>query len=148
MQFVQLFCLSLLSWFLICGEFRLVAQWGSNLSCSTLKIAFSHCWHYLIISNNVLRAEFFCNLLAAPVASVITNFSKDARAPSLGHFPGEGGLVAPGMSCYYVVQFIPEYLSDYKDYILVESQTTYPLLVPLEGRRPPPILTCEFSFFF
>ncbi|XP_053265484.1 deleted in lung and esophageal cancer protein 1 isoform X3 [Podarcis raffonei] len=65
----------------------------------------------------------------------------DAFSIGLGHFPGEGGLVAPGMSCYYVVQFIPEYLSDYKDYILVESQTTYPLLVPLEGRRPPPILT-------
>ncbi|XP_061441720.1 deleted in lung and esophageal cancer protein 1 isoform X2 [Rhineura floridana] len=59
----------------------------------------------------------------------------------LGKFPGEGGLVAPGMCCYYVVQFIPEYLADYKDYILIESQTTYPLLVPLEGRRPPPILT-------
>uniref|UniRef100_A0ABM5GMR3 Deleted in lung and esophageal cancer protein 1 isoform X2 n=1 Tax=Pogona vitticeps TaxID=103695 RepID=A0ABM5GMR3_9SAUR len=59
----------------------------------------------------------------------------------LGKFPGEGGLIAPGMSCQYVVQFIPEYLSDYDDYLLVESQATYPLLVPLKGRRPPPILT-------
>ncbi|KAH0627637.1 hypothetical protein JD844_003651 [Phrynosoma platyrhinos] len=63
----------------------------------------------------------------------------------LGKFPGEGGLVAPGMSCHYVVQFIPEYLSDYDDYILVESQATYPLLVPLKGRRPPPILTLPFT---
>lgn len=64
----------------------------------------------------------------------------------LGKFPGEGGLVAPGMCCQYVVQFIPEYLSDYDDYLLVESQATYPLLVPLKGRRPPPILTCELTF--
>ncbi|XP_042328214.1 deleted in lung and esophageal cancer protein 1 isoform X2 [Sceloporus undulatus] len=63
----------------------------------------------------------------------------------LGKFPGEGGLVAPGMSCHYVVQFIPEYLSDYDDYILVESQATYPLLVPLKGRRPPPILTLPLT---
>uniref|UniRef100_A0A8D2LHT7 DLEC1 cilia and flagella associated protein n=1 Tax=Varanus komodoensis TaxID=61221 RepID=A0A8D2LHT7_VARKO len=58
-----------------------------------------------------------------------------------GKFPDERGLVAPGMSCHYVIQFIPEYLADYDDYILVESQATYPLLVPLQGRRPPPILT-------
>ncbi|XP_026534679.1 deleted in lung and esophageal cancer protein 1 [Notechis scutatus] len=59
----------------------------------------------------------------------------------MGKFPGEGGLVAPGMSCFYIVQFIPEYLSDYDDYLLVESQAAYPLLVPLQGRRPPPVLT-------
>ncbi|KAJ7322118.1 hypothetical protein JRQ81_018405, partial [Phrynocephalus forsythii] len=64
-----------------------------------------------------------------------------AFSVGLGKFPGEGGLVAPGMSCHYIVQFIPEHLSDYDDYLLVESQATYPLLVPLKGRRPPPILT-------
>uniref|UniRef100_A0A8C7E109 DLEC1 cilia and flagella associated protein n=1 Tax=Naja naja TaxID=35670 RepID=A0A8C7E109_NAJNA len=64
------------------------------------------------------------------------------KSPSFpGKFPGEGGLVAPGMSCFYIVQFIPEYLSDYDDYLLVESQAAYPLLVPLQGRRPPPFLT-------
>ncbi|KAJ6659300.1 hypothetical protein lerEdw1_019171 [Lerista edwardsae] len=64
-----------------------------------------------------------------------------AFAIDLGVFPGEGGLVAPGMSCQYRVQFIPEYLADYDDYMLVETQSIYPLLVPLKGRRPPPILT-------
>ncbi|XP_053116258.1 deleted in lung and esophageal cancer protein 1 isoform X2 [Hemicordylus capensis] len=59
----------------------------------------------------------------------------------LGIFPGEGGLVAPGMSCHYTVQFIPEHLADYEDYILVETQSAFPLLVPLKGQRPPPILT-------
>ncbi|XP_034257522.1 deleted in lung and esophageal cancer protein 1 isoform X2 [Pantherophis guttatus] len=59
----------------------------------------------------------------------------------MGKFPGEGGLVAPGMSCFYIIQFIPEYLAEYDDYLLVESQAAYPLLVPLQGRRPPPILT-------
>ncbi|KAL8164844.1 UNVERIFIED_CONTAM: hypothetical protein K2H54_010552, partial [Gekko kuhli] len=62
-------------------------------------------------------------------------------AIGLGKFPGEGGVVAPGMSCYYTVQFIPEHLANYEDYIMVETQSPYPLLVPLEARRPPPILT-------
>lgn len=60
----------------------------------------------------------------------------------LGKFPGEGGIVAPGMTCQYTIQFIPEYLADYEDYILVETQASYPLLIPIEARRPPPILTC------
>uniref|UniRef100_A0A670ZX22 DLEC1 cilia and flagella associated protein n=1 Tax=Pseudonaja textilis TaxID=8673 RepID=A0A670ZX22_PSETE len=71
---------------------------------------------------------------------ILSEFSN--KSPSFpGKFPGEGGLVAPGMSCFYIVQFIPEYLSDYDDYLLVESQAAYPLLVPLQGRRPPPVLT-------
>uniref|UniRef100_A0ACB8FVN3 Uncharacterized protein n=1 Tax=Sphaerodactylus townsendi TaxID=933632 RepID=A0ACB8FVN3_9SAUR len=45
------------------------------------------------------------------------------------------------MSCYYTVQFIPEHLANYEDYVLVETQSPYPLVVPLEARRPPPILT-------
>lgn len=64
-------------------------------------------------------------------------------AVCLGVFPGEGGLVAPGMSCQYRVQFIPEYLADYDDQVLAETQSTDPLVVPLKGRRPPPILSCE-----
>ncbi|XP_054847469.1 deleted in lung and esophageal cancer protein 1 [Eublepharis macularius] len=64
-----------------------------------------------------------------------------AFAIGLGKFPGEGGIVAPGMSCHYTIQFMPEHLAGYEDYILVETQSPYPLLIPLEGRRPPPILT-------
>ncbi|KAM4705192.1 deleted in lung and esophageal cancer protein 1 [Rhinophrynus dorsalis] len=59
----------------------------------------------------------------------------------LGKFPGEGGIVAPGMSCHYTVRFVPDSLSDFEDFILVESQAPYPVLVPIEARRPPPILT-------
>lgn len=60
-----------------------------------------------------------------------------------GRFPGEGGIVAPGMSCQYTVRFAPDSLSDYEDFLVVETQAQYPLLVPVEARRPPPILTCE-----
>ncbi|KYO47006.1 deleted in lung and esophageal cancer protein 1 isoform B [Alligator mississippiensis] len=67
--------------------------------------------------------------------------STPAFAIGLGKFPGEGGIVAPGMTCQYTIQFIPEYLADYEDYILVETQASYPLLIPIEARRPPPILT-------
>ncbi|KAM9308186.1 deleted in lung and esophageal cancer protein 1 [Gastrophryne carolinensis] len=59
----------------------------------------------------------------------------------LGKFPGEGGIIAPGMSCHYTVRFVPDSLADFEDFILVESQIPYPLLVPIEARRPPPILT-------
>ncbi|XP_018408981.1 PREDICTED: deleted in lung and esophageal cancer protein 1 [Nanorana parkeri] len=59
----------------------------------------------------------------------------------LGKFPGEGGIVAPGMSCHYTVRFVPDSLADFEDFILVESQAPYPVLVPIEARRPPPVLT-------
>ncbi|XP_029442886.1 deleted in lung and esophageal cancer protein 1 [Rhinatrema bivittatum] len=59
----------------------------------------------------------------------------------LGKFPGEGGIVAPGMSCHYTVRFAPDSLGDFNDFLIVESQALYPLLIPLEARRLPPVLT-------
>uniref|UniRef100_UPI003AAEDB9A deleted in lung and esophageal cancer protein 1 n=1 Tax=Centroberyx gerrardi TaxID=166262 RepID=UPI003AAEDB9A len=59
----------------------------------------------------------------------------------LGRFPGEGGSVAPGMSCKYTVRFAPDSLADYEDFIVVETQAQHSLLVPIEARRPPPVLT-------
>nr|KAF6473888.1 DLEC1 cilia and flagella associated protein [Rousettus aegyptiacus] len=59
----------------------------------------------------------------------------------LGMFPGKGGMVAPGMTCQYVVQFLPDCLGDFDDYILVETQSAHTLLIPLHARRPPPVLT-------
>uniref|UniRef100_A0A1B8YA02 Deleted in lung and esophageal cancer protein 1 n=1 Tax=Xenopus tropicalis TaxID=8364 RepID=A0A1B8YA02_XENTR len=59
----------------------------------------------------------------------------------LGKFPGEGGIVAPGMSCHYTVRFVPDSLADFEDFLLVETQSPYPVLVPIEARRPPPVLT-------
>ncbi|KAM6314877.1 LOW QUALITY PROTEIN: deleted in lung and esophageal cancer protein 1 [Aegotheles albertisi] len=58
-----------------------------------------------------------------------------------GKFPGKGGMIAPGMTCQYTVQFIPEYLGDYEDCILVETQVSEPLLIPIQAKRPPPVLT-------
>ncbi|KAM8967173.1 deleted in lung and esophageal cancer protein 1 [Pelodytes ibericus] len=60
---------------------------------------------------------------------------------SLGKFPGEGGTVAPGMSCHYTIRFVPDSLADFEDFLLVESQAPYRLFVPIEARRDPPILT-------
>ncbi|XP_070842315.1 deleted in lung and esophageal cancer protein 1 [Chaetodon trifascialis] len=59
----------------------------------------------------------------------------------LGRFPGEGGVVAPGMSCKYTVRFAPDSLGDYEDFIVVETQAEHLLVVPIAARRPPPILT-------
>ncbi|XP_076868774.1 deleted in lung and esophageal cancer protein 1 isoform X2 [Brachyhypopomus gauderio] len=59
----------------------------------------------------------------------------------LGRFPGEGGIVAPGLSCQYTVRFAPDSLADYEDFLVVETQSPYPLIVPVEAHRPPPVLT-------
>ncbi|NXU58869.1 DLEC1 protein, partial [Turnix velox] len=58
-----------------------------------------------------------------------------------GKFPGKGGMIAPGMTCQYAVQFIPESLGDYEDCIVVETQVSEPLLIPIQAKRPPPVLT-------
>ncbi|XP_045153607.1 deleted in lung and esophageal cancer protein 1 [Echinops telfairi] len=62
-------------------------------------------------------------------------------ALGLGMFPGKGGMVAPGMTCQFIVQFFPDCLGDFDDFILVETQSTHTLLIPLQARRPPPVLT-------
>ncbi|XP_059520387.1 deleted in lung and esophageal cancer protein 1 isoform X2 [Myotis daubentonii] len=59
----------------------------------------------------------------------------------LGMFPGDSGMVAPGMICQYTVQFFPDCLGDFDDFIVVETQSAHPLLIPLQARRPPPVLT-------
>ncbi|XP_073079417.1 deleted in lung and esophageal cancer protein 1 isoform X3 [Manis javanica] len=59
----------------------------------------------------------------------------------LGMFPGRGGMVAPGMTCQYIVQFFPDCLGDFDDFISVETQSAHTLLIPLKARRPPPVLT-------
>ncbi|NXT20409.1 DLEC1 protein, partial [Syrrhaptes paradoxus] len=67
--------------------------------------------------------------------------STSAFAVGPGKFPGKGGMIAPGMTCQYTVQFIPECLGDYEDCMLVETQVSEPLLVPIQAKRPPPVLT-------
>lgn len=52
-------------------------------------------------------------------------------------------MVAPGMTCQYIVQFFPDCLGDFDDFISVETQSAHTLLIPLKARRPPPVLTCE-----
>ncbi|XP_047664680.1 deleted in lung and esophageal cancer protein 1 [Tachysurus fulvidraco] len=59
----------------------------------------------------------------------------------LGRFPSDGGTVAPGMSCQYTVRFAPDSLAHYEDFLVVETQSPHPLIIPLEAHRPPPILT-------
>ncbi|NXP51531.1 DLEC1 protein, partial [Heliornis fulica] len=64
-----------------------------------------------------------------------------AFAIGSGKFPGKGGMIAPGMTCQYTVQFIPEYPGDYEDCIAVETQVSEPLLIPIQAKRPSPVLT-------
>uniref|UniRef100_A0A8C3NZ94 DLEC1 cilia and flagella associated protein n=1 Tax=Cyanoderma ruficeps TaxID=181631 RepID=A0A8C3NZ94_9PASS len=58
-----------------------------------------------------------------------------------GKYPGKGGMIAPGMACQYTVQFIPEYLGEYEDYILVESQVSEPFVIPIQAKVSLPVLT-------
>ncbi|XP_077978029.1 deleted in lung and esophageal cancer protein 1-like [Glandiceps talaboti] len=59
----------------------------------------------------------------------------------LGKFPGEQGIVAPGMSVQYNIRFVPDSLMDFDDFITVQTQSSQPLIVKLLGRRSPPVLT-------
>ncbi|NXS36877.1 DLEC1 protein, partial [Pomatostomus ruficeps] len=58
-----------------------------------------------------------------------------------GNYPGKGGMIAPGMACQYTVQFIPEYLEDYEDHILVETHVSEPFLIPIQAKVSLPVLT-------
>lgn len=60
-----------------------------------------------------------------------------------GKYPGKGGMIAPGMACQYAVQFIPEYLGEYEDHILVESQGSEPFVIPVQAKVSLPVLTCQ-----
>ncbi|TSK98411.1 Deleted in lung and esophageal cancer protein 1 [Bagarius yarrelli] len=59
----------------------------------------------------------------------------------LGRFPDGRGVIAPGMSCQYTVRFAPDSLAEFEDFLVVETQTSHPMILPVEARRPPPVLT-------
>ncbi|XP_074658571.1 deleted in lung and esophageal cancer protein 1-like isoform X2 [Tubulanus polymorphus] len=59
----------------------------------------------------------------------------------LGQFPGDSGLVAPGMSCQFTVRFIADSLGDFADEILVQTQSSEAIKVALVAKRNAPILT-------
>ena len=59
---------------------------------------------------------------------------------SLIKFPGDNGVVAPGMACQVNIQFSPDSLSDYDDYIVVVSDLNR-FQVPIKAFRPPPELS-------
>ncbi|KAK3588190.1 hypothetical protein CHS0354_012251 [Potamilus streckersoni] len=59
----------------------------------------------------------------------------------LGQFPGEHGLIAPGMSCKYAIRFAPDSLKDFDDEIQIQTQSSTPIVIPLQGRRASPRLT-------
>uniref|UniRef100_A0A4X2LHU3 DLEC1 cilia and flagella associated protein n=2 Tax=Vombatus ursinus TaxID=29139 RepID=A0A4X2LHU3_VOMUR len=103
---------------------------------------------------------FFTDYVIGPVYEIVlelqnvTSTSRPLRVlpPStpyfslgLGKFPGKGGLVAPGMICQYTVRFAPDSLGDFDDFILVETQAARTLVIPLQARRSPPILTLALS---
>ncbi|CAG5134224.1 unnamed protein product, partial [Candidula unifasciata] len=67
--------------------------------------------------------------------------SSNVFSVGLGQFPGDSGLVAPGMSCTYGIRFTPHSLRNYQDYITVQTQAEYPTVIPLTAQRPPPQLT-------
>lgn len=102
------------------------------------------------------RQQLLCMPILSSHVLTYTKLSEDKQYPTkfrllslwyvlAGRFPGEGGVVAPGMSCKYTLRFAPDSLGDYKDFIVVETQAEGPFVVPIEAWRPPPILTCMFS---
>lgn len=59
----------------------------------------------------------------------------------LGKFPGDQGIVAPGMSVQYSIRFMPDGLCDYNDHVEVVSQAASYLKVAIRAQRSPPVLT-------
>ncbi|XP_074623643.1 deleted in lung and esophageal cancer protein 1-like isoform X1 [Acropora palmata] len=59
----------------------------------------------------------------------------------LGRFPGEHGVVAPGLSCQYPIKFTPDSLGDFDDVLKVKTQVDPPLIIAIQARRPPPVLS-------
>ncbi|GLC49027.1 hypothetical protein PLESTB_000174500 [Pleodorina starrii] len=64
---------------------------------------------------------------------------------SLPRFPGDAGVLAPGMAAELTLRFCPDSLGDYEDAIGVDT-TGRRLTVPLRARRPPPSLTLPEEF--
>uniref|UniRef100_A0A8C5FTV1 Uncharacterized protein n=1 Tax=Gadus morhua TaxID=8049 RepID=A0A8C5FTV1_GADMO len=132
-----------------------------NGNSRLLVVGFSLCFNrvgtaaYAVLHcNGKIRKKLLTLLSIPPQTSVeLKNLTASCRhvrvlppttsyfSIGLGRFPGEGGMVAPGMSCKYMVRFAPDSLGDYEDCLVVETQAPYPMVVPLVARRPPPILT-------
>ena len=58
-----------------------------------------------------------------------------------GKYPGEDGFVAPGMSAHYNIRFMPDSLAEFEDEVEILSQAGSPLIVKIEAKRIPPVLT-------
>ncbi|XP_046844531.1 deleted in lung and esophageal cancer protein 1-like [Xenia sp. Carnegie-2017] len=58
-----------------------------------------------------------------------------------GQYPGEHGVIAPGMNCSFLVRFAPDSLTDFVDKIQIKTQLNDLLDVELLGNRKPPQLT-------
>uniref|UniRef100_A0A669QRK1 DLEC1 cilia and flagella associated protein n=1 Tax=Phasianus colchicus TaxID=9054 RepID=A0A669QRK1_PHACC len=86
---------------------------------------------------NTGDTSFVPVFLANPPTLLFSDYEGVCLA-TVKHF---GGMIAPGMTCQYTVQFVPESLADYEDHILVETQVSEPLLIPIQAKRPPPVLT-------
>lgn len=89
--------------------------------------------NYLFFSDKTLK--IFLALLHLKVIKFFSCIS--------GQFPGEHGLVAPGMSCHYGIRFAPDSLMDYDDEIRIQTQSSQPIIIPLQGRRQPPLISCK-----
>jgi hypothetical protein len=65
---------------------------------------------------------------------------------SLGKFPQMSSAISPGLSALYNIRFAPDSLGSFKDEIVIEFQNGKQLVVPLIGKRDPPILSIGSKF--
>ena len=52
-------------------------------------------------------------------------------------------MVAPGLCSRYAISFVPETLADCDDELVVQTDGFCDVIVPLQARRPPPVLTLQ-----
>lgn len=63
---------------------------------------------------------------------------------SLIKYPGDDGVIAPGMACHVNIQFSPDSLSDYDDVFVIISDINR-FEVPIRAFRPPPELSIPLT---
>ena len=64
----------------------------------------------------------------------------------LGKFPQANSTVAPGLSAFFNLRFLPDSLSSFNDELKIEISNGEYFTVPIIAKRKPPVLSSDFFF--
>lgn len=125
---------------------------GHKSLCTTLRDEVPNGKAYFALSPKVLMFEDYVpgkNYQKSLLVKNICAVSRRLRIlpPSTPNFtlvkityPSDGGMLAPGMHCKIVIQFLPDTPANFDDDLTAETEMGN-FSIPLRGRREPPILS-------